>query len=105
MEAAAPAGGDGTSAKPFRRIGDARAILAVGDTIWVRSGTYDEVLNFWSIPGTSAPGVRTWIAAPPGHAPKLKPGKGFKPTWPDRIRAGAITRAPGGSPGRRDTAR
>lgn len=41
----APAGGDGTRARPFARIGDALAVATDGVTVALTSGTYEEALD------------------------------------------------------------
>ncbi len=45
VDAAAPAGGDGSAGKPFRRIADALTAAPVDAVIAVRAGTYTEALR------------------------------------------------------------
>jgi uncharacterized protein (TIGR03382 family) len=65
VDAAAAAGGDGSQSKPFQTINAALAGLSRGDTVWLATGTYDEVVNIWSLPGTGT----TTIRALPGATP------------------------------------
>jgi MYXO-CTERM domain-containing protein len=64
--AVAPAG-DGSKAKPFQTINAVLAGLSRGDTVWLASGTYDEVVNFTKLPGTGT----TTIRALPGATPVI----------------------------------
>jgi MYXO-CTERM domain-containing protein len=61
VDAAAAAGGNGSQATPWKTIGAALPGLKRGDTVWLASGTYDEVVNIASLPGT---GTTTFRAAP-----------------------------------------
>ena len=67
VDAAAPAGGDGSKAKPFGTIGAALAGLNRGDTVWLATGTYDEVVNLAKLPGTGT----TTFRALPGATPVI----------------------------------
>jgi MYXO-CTERM domain-containing protein len=70
---AAAAGGDGTQAKPFRKINDVKAVLKTGDTVLISSGTYNETVDFWHVPAGVA-GGRTTIQAAPGQQPIVDGG-------------------------------
>jgi len=72
VSASAAAGGDGSSAKPFKKINDVLAVLKTGDTVDVLSGTYGETVNFWHI--KAGTGGRTTIQAAPGHKPIIDGG-------------------------------
>jgi MYXO-CTERM domain-containing protein len=61
VDQAAAAGGDGSKAKPFQTINAALAGLARGDTVWIATGTYDEVVNITKLAGS---GTTTFRAAP-----------------------------------------
>jgi hypothetical protein len=64
VDAAAAAGGDGSNATPFRTIGAALAVLQRGDTVWLATGTYDEVVDIGKLAGTGT----TTLRALPGAA-------------------------------------
>lgn len=68
VDASAAAGGDGSMAKPFTTINATLAGLAQGDTVWIASGTYDETVNFWMLPGS---GGRTTVRAMAGATPVI----------------------------------
>jgi MYXO-CTERM domain-containing protein len=64
---AAAAGGDGSQPKPFATIAAAIAVMSRGDTLWLASGTFDEVVSLTThLPGTTG---RTTIRALPGAKP------------------------------------
>jgi len=65
VDQAAAAGGDGSVARPFRTINDAKAALATGDTISIKGGTYRETVDFWHVPAGA--GARTTVRAAPGE--------------------------------------
>jgi hypothetical protein len=67
VDAAAAAGGDGSQGKPFQTVNAALAGLARGDTVWLATGTYDEVVNITSLPGTGT----TTFRALPGATPVI----------------------------------
>jgi parallel beta-helix repeat protein len=67
VDASAAAGGTGAMAKPFRTINAALAGLQRGDTVWMASGTYDEVVNIAKVPGTGT----TTFRALPGASPVI----------------------------------
>jgi MYXO-CTERM domain-containing protein len=67
VDASAPAGGDGSKAKPFQTINAALAGLSRGDTVWLSTGTYDEVVDIEKLPGTGT----TTIRALPGATPVI----------------------------------
>jgi parallel beta-helix repeat protein len=52
VDAAATAGGDGSKTKPFPTVNAALARLQRGDTVWLATGTYDEVVDIATLPGT-----------------------------------------------------
>ncbi|MGO9837981.1 MAG: right-handed parallel beta-helix repeat-containing protein [Polyangiaceae bacterium] len=68
VDASAAAGGDGSMAKPFSTINGTLSGLEQGDTVWIASGTYDETVNFWMLPGS---GGRTTIRAMAGATPVI----------------------------------
>jgi len=73
----APSGNDssaGTQVQPFRTITHGIGMLAPGDTLLVRGGTYAESLTTWK-GGTSWSSPVT-VAAYPGEAVTIKPGQG-----------------------------
>ncbi len=72
VDQAAAAGGDGSQAKPFSTINDAKAALKTGDTMWIKDGTYNETVDFWHVPAGS--GGRTVIRAAPGASPVIDGG-------------------------------
>jgi MYXO-CTERM domain-containing protein len=61
VDATAAAGGDGSQGKPLKTINSALSGLSRGDTVWLATGTYDEVVNITTLPGT---GTTTFRAAP-----------------------------------------
>src|SRR5580700_1646841 len=67
VDGAAPSGGNGSQAAPFRTINEALAGLSRGDTVWVASGTYDEIVNLTSLPGAGT----TTVRAMPGASPVI----------------------------------
>jgi len=67
VDKSAAAGGDGSSAKPFQTINAVKAVLKTGDTVLIRTGVYNEKVDFWHVPAGT--GGRTTIQAAPGHAP------------------------------------
>jgi len=69
VEQAAATGGDGSAAKPFQKINDVKGVLKTGDTVWLRTGVYNEKVDFWHVKtGTSG---RTTIRAATGHKPVI----------------------------------
>jgi phosphatase NudJ len=74
VDQSASAGGDGSQAKPFRAINDVKSVLKTGDTVLIRSGTYQETVNFWHLPAGT--GGRTTIQAASGHQPIIDAGGG-----------------------------
>jgi len=69
VDQAAASGGDGSSGKPFQKINDVKSVLKTGDTVWVKNGTYHEVVDFWHVPTGS--GGRTTLRAAPGESPVI----------------------------------
>ena len=67
VDAAAAAGGDGSQAMPFQTINDALAGLSRGDTVWLATGTYAEIVNITTLPGTGT----TTFRALPGATPVI----------------------------------
>ena len=65
VDASAAPGGDGTAAKPFATIDAALAGLQRGDTVWLATGTYDEVVNISKLPGTGTTTFRAAAGATP----------------------------------------
>jgi hypothetical protein len=65
VDASAASGGDGSKSKPFQTINAVLAGLARGDNVWLASGTYDETVNVWKLPGSG----RTTFRALPGATP------------------------------------
>jgi MYXO-CTERM domain-containing protein len=65
VDQSAPAGGDGSQAKPFQTINASLAGLSRGDTVWVASGTYDEVVNVTKLTGTGTTTFRAVAGAVP----------------------------------------
>jgi MYXO-CTERM domain-containing protein len=65
VDQAATAGGDGSAARPFRTINEAKGPLATGDTIFIKGGTYRETVDFWHVPAGG--GSRTTVRAAPGE--------------------------------------
>ncbi len=72
VDQAAAAGGDGSQAKPFSTINAAKAVLKMGDTLWIKNGTYKETVDFWQLPAGT--GGRTVIRAAPGASPVIDGG-------------------------------
>jgi len=68
VDASAAAGGNGSMATPFKTINAVLMGLQRGDTVWIASGTYDETVNFWMLPGSSG---RTTIRALAGATPVI----------------------------------
>ena len=66
---------DGSLATPFRTIQHALAVLAGGQTLFLRAGTYDEIL-INAVPSGSSWAAPTRIAAYPGETVWLKPTVG-----------------------------
>ncbi len=65
VDASAAPGGDGTAAKPFATIAAALTGLQRGDTVWLATGTYDEVVNISKLPGTGTTTFRAAAGATP----------------------------------------
>ena len=65
VDQAAASSGDGSQARPFRTINEAKASLATGDTIFIKGGTYRETVDFWHVPAGA--GTRTTVRAAPGE--------------------------------------
>lgn len=72
VDQAAAAGGNGSQAKPFQTLNAAKAALETGDTMWIKSGTYKETVDFWQLPAGT--GGRTLIRAAPGASPVIDGG-------------------------------
>ncbi len=68
VDPTAPSGGDGSQARPFTTINSVKGVLQCGDTVWLASGTYDEVVNLSNVPGTSG---TTTFRALPGATPVI----------------------------------
>jgi hypothetical protein len=68
VDASAAPGGDGSQGSPFQTINAALAGLSRGDTVWIASGTYDEVVNIAKLPGTAG---QTTLRALPGATPVI----------------------------------
>jgi hypothetical protein len=59
VDASAAAGGSGSQAHPFQTIGASISGLSRGDTVWIASGTYDEVVDIPpSLPGSGTTTLR-----------------------------------------------
>jgi len=69
VEAGAPEGGDGSQAKPFRRIGDALSGIQAGTRVWVKDGIYREKLILPE--GGTGPDRMVALEAAPGAQPVL----------------------------------
>jgi|GEM_PF-980498 len=65
----------GTETQPFRTLARGVSVLAPGDTLYVKSGTYAESLED-NIPGGSSWSAPVTVAAYPGHTVTLKPNPG-----------------------------
>jgi hypothetical protein len=65
VDASAAPGGDGASGKPFATIAAALTGLQRGDTVWLATGTYDEVVNISNLPGTGTTTFRAVAGATP----------------------------------------
>jgi hypothetical protein len=65
VDAAAATGGDGSQAKPLQTINSVLAGLNRGDTVWLATGTYDEVVNITTLPGTGTTTFRAVAGATP----------------------------------------
>jgi uncharacterized protein (TIGR03382 family) len=65
VDASAASGGDGSMAMPFQTINAVLAGLQQGDTVWLASGTYNETVNFWMLPGSGTTTVRALPGATP----------------------------------------
>jgi MYXO-CTERM domain-containing protein len=63
VDASAAAGGTGSSSAPFQTIGAAVAVLARGDTVWVASGTYPEVVTIPALMGSGTTTLRAQAGA------------------------------------------
>jgi len=74
VDATAAAGGNGSSAKPFKTLNQVLAVLSTGDTVVVSAGTYNETVSFWQIQAGS--GGWTTIKAAPGASPVIDGGGG-----------------------------
>jgi hypothetical protein len=72
VDAAAAAGGDGSQAKPFKTIAGAVGVMSRGDTVWLATGTYDEVVNVAKLTGSGT----TTFRALPGAAPVISGASG-----------------------------
>ena len=73
VDQAAAAGGDGSQARPFHTINNAKAVLSTGDTVFIKGGTYHETVDFWHVPAGS--GSRTTVRAAPGEQPIIDGGQ------------------------------
>jgi Periplasmic copper-binding protein (NosD) len=67
VDASAAAGGDGSQGHPLRTVAAALSGLSRGDTVWMATGTYDEVVDITSLPGTGT----TTFRALPGAMPVI----------------------------------
>src|ERR1700722_9044057 len=67
VDASATAGGTGSMAMPFQTVNAALAGLQRGDTVWLATGTYDEVVNIAKLAGTGT----TTLRAMPGATPVI----------------------------------
>jgi MYXO-CTERM domain-containing protein len=67
VDASAASGGTGSLALPFQTINAALAGLHRGDTVWIATGTYDEVVNVTKLSGTGT----TTFRAKPGATPVI----------------------------------
>jgi hypothetical protein len=67
-QASAPAG-DGSAARPFQTINEVKNVLKTGDTVFIKSGTYKETVDFWHVPAGT--GGRTTVRAALGAAPVI----------------------------------
>jgi hypothetical protein len=67
VDASATAGGTGSMAMPFQTINAALIGLQRGDTVWLATGTYDEVVNIAKLSGTGT----TTLRALPGATPVI----------------------------------
>jgi hypothetical protein len=76
VDQSAAAGGDGSSAHPFRAINDVMDGLRTGDTVWVRDGVYHETLNFYHLQGAYDEAHRTTVAAAQGSSSVVIDGDG-----------------------------
>jgi MYXO-CTERM domain-containing protein len=65
VDAAASSGGDGSQTKPYQTINAVLPGLSRGDTVWLASGTYNEIVNIHALPGTGT----TTFKASPGATP------------------------------------
>jgi MYXO-CTERM domain-containing protein len=53
VDASAPPGGNGSAAQPFQTNNDSLAGLSRGDTVWIATGTYGEIVDVANLPGSS----------------------------------------------------
>ena len=65
VDAGAAAGGSGSMATPFQKINDALGHLQRGDTVWLATGTYDEVVDIANLSGTGTTTFRALAGASP----------------------------------------
>ncbi len=65
VDAAAAPGGNGSPSAPFATISAALTGLHRGDTVWLATGIYDEVVNIANLPGTGTTTVRALAGATP----------------------------------------
>ncbi len=65
VDAAAAAGGSGSMAEPFQTINASLAHLKRGDTVWLATGTYDEVVDIANLSGTGTTTFRALAGASP----------------------------------------
>ena len=72
VDSAGASGGDGSKAKPFQTVGAALVGLQRGDTVWLATGTYDEVVNVAKLAGTGT----TTFRALPGTSPVISGASG-----------------------------
>jgi len=72
VDASAAAGGNGSPQSPFKTLTQAAAVLATGDTVLVRAGTYNESVSFYQV--KQGAGGRTTIKAAPGATPIIDGG-------------------------------
>jgi hypothetical protein len=65
VDAGAAAGGSGSMATPFQKVNDALDHLQRGDTVWLATGTYDEVVDIANLSGSGTTTFRALAGATP----------------------------------------
>jgi hypothetical protein len=71
VDASAGPGGDGTATAPFSKLASVLKVLAIGDTVLVYNGTYNETVSFSKLKAGTG---RTTIQAAAGHQPVIDGG-------------------------------